>query len=132
MCALVPAMPKALTPPMRGPAISGQDWTCRAGFRTAHRPKESPGLSSVQCRLGGIAPWCSASATLISPATPAAPSVWPMLVLTEPTQARRPARAALAKHGAERAELDRIAGARAGAVRLDVPDTRRGQTPASR
>ena len=35
-------------------------------------------------------------------------------------EARAPAVAALAEHRAERAELDRIAGARAGAVRLDV------------
>ena len=46
-----------------------------------------------------------------------------MLVLTEPTQGTLAGRAALAEHGAERAELDRIAGARAGAVRLDVADT---------
>ena len=60
---------------------------------------------------------------LDQPATPAAASRWPMLVLTEPITSGRLAR--LAQHVAERLHLDGIAERRAGAVRLDVADVAR-------
>ncbi len=44
-----------------------------------------PGLGVSQCREAGRARWCNDSTVLISPAMPAAPSVCPMLVFTEPT-----------------------------------------------
>ena len=34
--------------------------------------------------VGGSTPWCSASAALIRPATPAVAFVWPIIDLTEP------------------------------------------------
>ena len=62
---------------------------------------------------------------MISPATPAAPSVWPMFDFTDPTRHGRTCRSSAPHHGTERAELDGVAGCRAGAVRLDVLHGRR-------
>ena len=89
------------------------------------------GLISSQCRLLTQASGaCSCSSTLITPATPAASSRWPMFVFTEPRpQCASPDMAcAVAVCSAysplERAlqsvDLDRIAQRRAGAVRFDV------------
>lgn len=43
------------------------------------------GFGSRKWRLGGISPWWTARAALISPITPAAASRWPRFVFTEPT-----------------------------------------------
>ena len=51
------------------------------------------GSAVLKFRLAGSKPWRKASATLIKPATPAAVSRWPMLVLREP-RAQRPEPAA--------------------------------------
>ncbi len=58
--------------------------------------------------------------TLATPARPAAASVCPMLVFTEPTSSGRSARPFRRDHRPKRADLDRIAKRRAGAVRLDI------------
>ena len=62
---------------------------------------------------------------MISPATPAAASRWPMLVFTEPTRSGASAPAG-AERGGERLHLDRVAERGAGAVGLDVADVGRG------
>src|ERR1700686_1202272 len=79
------------------------------------------GLSCSKCTLAGSWRCCIASRTLNTPATPAAASRGPMLVLTE----ARPGCAAageLREGGAQRLGLDRIAEGGAGAVALDVAD----------
>ena len=42
------------------------------------------GLGRVTPMVGGSTRWCSASAALTSPATPAVAFVWPIIDLTEP------------------------------------------------
>ena len=88
--AFAPPMPKELTPARRGPAASqGRS----AAFTTKGLAAKSiRGLGRSKPRLGASVPWRSISAVLISPATPAATSRWPMLVLTEPS-AQKPRRA---------------------------------------
>ena len=64
----------------------------------------------------------SASTVLISPATPAAASRWPTLVLTEPIAQKPLLGGAGAKRLRQRRDLDRVAQRRGRAVRLDVAD----------
>lgn len=89
--ALVPPMPKLLRPPTVVPAAS------RRGALSSRRPyleSFSAGFSLAANRLAGTTRWCRESATLMSPAIPAAPSVWPRLPLTEPSASGLPARSA--------------------------------------
>ena len=78
-----------------------------------HGDREPPaamcGLSSSRCRCGGMAPCCSISTTLISPATPAAASVWPMLVFTEPSSSGRSAGRSRHSAAPSAPHLDRVA-----------------------
>ncbi|MDT4826445.1 hypothetical protein FQZ97_597570 [compost metagenome] len=76
-------MPKELTPARRGVSPSGHG---RASVFTRNGlfAKSICGFGCSKCRLGGSVRWRSASVALMSPATPAAASRWPMLVLTEP------------------------------------------------
>ena len=83
-CALVPLNPNELTPARRGRAPRGQARPLRVDARPGSRPRRCAGSASWKCRCGGMRSCCSDSTTLISPATPAAASRWPMLVLTEP------------------------------------------------
>ena len=81
MWALVPPMPKLLTPPRTTPPGNG------VGSSASRRPlsaSRSCGLGASAKRLGGRTPWCRLSAALTRPAMPAAPSVWPMLPLIDP------------------------------------------------
>ncbi|MNV64020.1 hypothetical protein D3C71_1566450 [compost metagenome] len=82
-CALVPPMPKELTPARRGCAPMGH---ARASVLTKNglAPKSICGLGVSKFRLGGRVACLSAITVLMSPVTPAAASRWPMLVLTEP------------------------------------------------
>ena len=82
-CAFAPPKPKELTPASARPPFSGQAVRFCA-TRSGRLSNGMFGLGSVKFRLGGIIRWRMAKATLISPATPAAASRWPMLVLTEP------------------------------------------------
>ena len=82
--AFVPAMPKELTPARSGPGTSGHGPSSRR-ICTGIVPQAIAGFGSSKWSDGGSRRWRRLSATLISPATPAAPSVWPMFVLTEPT-----------------------------------------------
>ena len=59
---------------------------------------------------------------MISPATPAAALVWPMLALTEPIAAGGASTGGLASGATQRAELGRVAHTRAGAVPFEVGD----------
>ena len=78
--------------------------------------------AALEVQARRISRCSSASAVLMSPATPAAASRWPMLVFTDPI-AQRPFPLALARNALVSAgDLDRIAERRAGAVRLDVGD----------
>ena len=52
--------------------------------RTGCPRNRSSGFGVSKCRLGGISPCSSASVALIRPATPAAESRWPTLVLSVP------------------------------------------------
>ena len=88
-CALVPLMPKEETPARRGRLAA------RPGLRLASaarpRPPPSRRAASARRRAGscGSTPCRSASTILITPPTPAAAWVWPMLDLSEPSQQRR-------------------------------------------
>ncbi len=82
--ALVPPKPKELTPARAGPWCSGQS-TGAVGISKGSAAKSMAGLGCSRFRCGGMRRCRRASAVLIRPATPAAASVCPMLVLTEPT-----------------------------------------------
>src|SRR5215208_1511797 len=82
--ALVPEIPKELTPARAGPGESGQGLSSRCTVR-GRFCQGMLGLGALRCRLGGMVSCLRARATLIRPATPAAPSVCPMFVFTEPT-----------------------------------------------
>ena len=83
------------------------------------------GDGSSTCRVCGRTPCRIACTILMTPATPAAAWVWPMLDFTEPSQQRLFGGAVLAVGGDERLRLDRVAERGAGAVRLDGVDVGR-------
>ena len=89
-CALVPPMPNELTAARRGVPPSGQS-AASAVRRKAASSSSSSGLGVSKCSVPGTLPRSSASAALITPASPAALSRCPTLVLTAPS--RRGARA---------------------------------------
>ena len=83
--ALVPLMPNEDT---RGPARPvGR--RARAGLRSAARPRRPTsrraGSAASTCRVRGSMPCRIARTILMTPATPAAAWVWPMLDFTEPS-----------------------------------------------
>ena len=128
-CAFVPLKPNELTPAIRRPfAAAGH---CRSPLQPPPeaRPMGCADWASRSADARGISACCSASTTLIRPATPAAASRWPMFVLTEPISSGSLDASLRSEHRAERLNLDRIAERRAGAVRLDVADYRRALTP---
>ena len=85
-CALVPLKPNELTPARRRPAGHALRAVTTATGSVAHA---MCGLGLRRCRCGGISSCWSESTTLIRPATPAAASRWPMLVLTDPMRSGR-------------------------------------------
>ena len=99
-------------------------------LRPACRPRRCAGSAARKCRCGGISPCRSASTTLISPATPAAASRWPMFVFTEPTQQRRVVRSprAATRPPARGPRSDRRAACRCRGPRRSRP--RSGAMPA--
>ena len=81
--ALVPPMPREVTPARRGtPSVSQS----RSSVLTKNGllAKSICGFGRSKWRLGGICRCSRASTALISPQTPAAESRWPMLLLSEP------------------------------------------------
>ncbi len=83
----MPPKPNELIPASRAP-VHG---STRVETRSRSSSNGIPGLGCSKCRLGGMTPCRIMSATLISEATPAAASRWPMLDLTEPTMHGRAA-----------------------------------------
>ncbi|SCE30597.1 hypothetical protein GA0115236_147210 [Streptomyces sp. IgraMP-1] len=84
MWALVPPKPKELTPARAGPSWAGQE-TASVGMVKGAFSYAMAGLTVSRLMWGGITRCLRASAVLMSPAMPAADSVCPMLVLTDPT-----------------------------------------------
>ena len=131
--ALVPPMPNELTPARRGDSAAGQSRPVGVDVERRLPAKSICGFGAreMQARRD-LSRARSASTVLIRPATPAAASRWPMLVLTEPSaQTARP-RCRRPKGLGERGDLDRIAERGAGAVRLDVADASRARHAAHR
>ena len=97
-----------------------------AGPRSAARPRpptsRRAGDGSSTCSVCGSTPCRIAMTILMTPATPAAAWVWPMLDFIEPSHSGRPSGRLLAVGGEQRLRLDRVAQRRAGAVRLDRVD----------
>ena len=80
--AFVPDHPKPLTPARRGCPVRGHGVgvavTCRVS-----RSQSIAGFGVRKFRCLGMIPWFIARMTLITPATPAADSRWPMFVFTD-------------------------------------------------
>ena len=86
--ALVPLMPKAETPARRGRPVSGQG-VGSVSRRMAPLDQSMCGEGSSACSVRGSRPCLIASTILITPATPAAAWLWPMLDFSEPSQSGR-------------------------------------------
>ncbi len=85
VCALVPLMPNAETPARRGAPVSGQG-RVSVSSSTAPADQSTCGVGSSTWSVFGSTPCCMASTILITPATPAAACVCPMLDFTPPSQ----------------------------------------------
>ena len=98
----VPPKPKALTPARRGWWPVGLEPGPRLGVHVERTVGEvaPSGSAGSTPSVGGSTRWCSASATLISPATPAVALVWPIIDLTEPIAQLLARRRRLAEEGA--------------------------------
>jgi hypothetical protein len=82
-CALVPPTPNALTPASSGPSAGhGAD---SVAIRNGLAQRSSSGLGRAKFAVGTSLRWCSISAVLITPATPADWPVCPMLLFTAPS-----------------------------------------------
>lgn len=77
----MPLKPNELTAASGRSAGQGANAVCT---RNGVSSKRICALGRAKNRLGGTAAWCIARSALINPAEPAAASVCPMLVLTEP------------------------------------------------
>ena len=87
-CALVPEMPKEETPARRGLPFASQGLcSVKSSTSPASQSTWEEGLST--CRVRGRRPSRIAIVILITPATPAAAAVWPMLDLIEPRSSGR-------------------------------------------
>ena len=129
-CALVPPMPNELTPARRGPPFAGPVGAAGRSRRTGCPRSRSPGSASRSAGSAGSRRCSSASTVLIRPATPAAASRWPMLVLTEPIAQKPAARAGARTPGsAPRSRSGRRAPCRCRAPRRSRSSP--GSTPAT-
>ena len=87
--AFVPDQPKPLTPALGGrPSASGQA-VGSAVTLSGSRSQGISGFGVLKWRCLGMTPLFIASSTLMTPATPAADSRWPMFVFTEPIRSGR-------------------------------------------
>ncbi len=86
MCAFVPLKPKELTPAIRRPVVGHE--VRSVGMTTGRSANGTSGLILRRCRCGGISPLARERTSLSNPATPAADSRWPILVLTDPIARR--------------------------------------------
>ncbi|GAA5705593.1 hypothetical protein Save01_06446 [Streptomyces avermitilis] len=90
--ALVPLTPKDEIAARRGRSDSGQS-TASVSSRTSPADQSTCGVGSSACSVRGRMPWRIAMTILITPATPAAACVWPMLDFNEPShKGRSPSR----------------------------------------
>ncbi|GLW18804.1 hypothetical protein Stsp01_55470 [Streptomyces sp. NBRC 13847] len=87
---MVPLMLKEETAARRGRALSGQV-TASVSSRTRPADQSTWVEGRAACRLCGRTPCRRARTILITPATPAAAWVWPMLDFTEPSHSGRSA-----------------------------------------
>lgn len=100
--AFVPPIPMECTPARRGRPSSAGQGRGRVG-RTKGLPVTSrAGLGRVWFTSGGISPWRSTSTALISPASPAALSRWPIADFVEPS-AQKPVRSVCSRNASVRA-----------------------------
>ncbi len=83
--ALVPLTPKEEMPARRGLPLRGQG-VVSVRRLTLPADQSTCDEGSVTCSVGGRVSWRSASTILMTPATPAAAWVWPMLDLTAPSR----------------------------------------------
>jgi hypothetical protein len=82
--ALVPLMPNDDTPARRGRPLGSQGWgSVSRSTRPAVQSTWGDAWSAWSVR--GSCPWRSAMTILMTPATPAAAEVWPMLDLIDPS-----------------------------------------------
>lgn len=88
-CALVPLIPNEETPNRRRRSPRGHG-TASASSRTAPDDQSTSGVGSSAYSERGSSSCRSASTILITPATPAAACVCPMLDFTEPSHSGRP------------------------------------------
>src|SRR4029077_5278651 len=129
--ALVPLMPKEEMPARRGRPLASQG-TCSINSSISPASQSTLEEGASTCRVLGRIPCRIAWVILITPATPAAAWVWPMLDLIEPRRSgcsrswpevgeRAPP--SLGAAGGERGpRLDRVAEGGAGSVGLDRVD----------
>lgn len=83
-CALVPLIPNDDTPARRGRPSAATHSRASLSNATAPEPQSTCGLGLSAYNERGITPCRIASTILITPATPAAAWVWPILDFTEP------------------------------------------------
>ncbi len=86
--AFVPLMPNAETPARLGWPVSGQAWLSVVSA-TVPADQSTCGVGSSTCSVFGTTPWRIASTILMTPATPAAACVWPMLDFRAPRSSGR-------------------------------------------
>ncbi len=82
--ALVPLIPNEEMPARRGRSDAGQG-VRSVSSRTAPADQSTCGDGASTCSVRGSSPWRMAITILMTPATPAAAWVWPMLDLIEPS-----------------------------------------------
>ena len=121
-CALVPPMPKELTPARRGRRPRTARVPRRRWHRTGCVSSRSAGFGLLKLTSGGSSRCCSASTVLMRPATPAAASRWPRLALSEPRRQKPVSVVSPPKACVSAAISIGIAERRRRAVRLDVAD----------
>ena len=95
------------------------------------RSRSSSGLGAVWLASGGSVRWRSACTTLITLATPAAVSRWPMLGFVETSRQNPCLGRRVAERLGQRGDLDRVADGGAGAVGLEELDVA-GRQPGDR
>ncbi len=89
--ALVPLAPKEDTPARRGASSRSGHAAGSASRETAPADQSTRDEGCATCRVRGSRPWRMARTVLMTPATPAAACVWPMLDFSEPSSSGRPA-----------------------------------------
>jgi hypothetical protein len=83
-CALVPLIPNDDTAARRGRSTAGHGVSSRSSS-TAPADQSTWDDGVPTCRVRGAMPCRNANTDLITPATPAAPSVWPRFDFTDPS-----------------------------------------------